>query len=109
LRSPAWANYYGTLLRGVTEDPPPNTPNFQNLIQDFIARGTEVAGRKQVTLRPYWQWVVYTYGPPLLEALGTFRFLLTELVPLGLIFAQGAGEAEELTDDGTATEANIPF
>ena len=79
------------------------------MIQDFIARGTEVAGRKQVTLRAYWQWVVYTYGPPLLESLGTFRFLLTELVPLGLIFAQGTGEADDLTEEMTGSGEEIPF
>ncbi len=58
---------------------------MERLVQDFIARGGEVTGRGQSVLTPYWRWVVYTYGPSLLGALGTFRFLLTELVPLQLI------------------------
>jgi len=49
-------------------------------------------GKKQAQLRPYWRWVLATYGPALLEALGTFRFLPTELVPLGLVLNQGGGE-----------------
>jgi hypothetical protein len=55
------------------------------LLKDFIARGSEVGSRPQAELSPYWQWIVYTYGPSLLESLDTFRFLLTELVPLQLI------------------------
>jgi hypothetical protein len=55
------------------------------LTADFVERGSEVGGRQQPGLSPYWQWVLYTYGPQLLEELGTFRFLLTELVPLQLI------------------------
>jgi hypothetical protein len=35
--------------------------------------------------------VVYAYGPSLLEALGTFRFLMTELVPLQLILETRGG------------------
>ena len=58
---------------------------MESLVKDFIARGSEVGGREQKGLSKYWQWIVYTYGPALLEALGTFRFLLTELVPLQLI------------------------
>ena len=73
-------------------------------MRDFIARGGEVAGRQQAGLKPYWQWVLYTYGPPLLDALGTFRFLLTELVPLGLVFDRGAQD-EDMSDSG----GDIPF
>jgi hypothetical protein len=63
----------------------PEMASMEALVQDFIARGSEVSGRGQATLSPYWRWVVYAYGPSLLQSLGTFRFLLTELVPLQLI------------------------
>ena len=58
-----------------------------------------MSGRGQEGLSAYRRCVVYTYGPSLLEALGTFRFLLTELVPLQLILenqmeASSLGEVE---------------
>ena len=53
------------------------------------AKGKKPA-KKRTNLSVYWQWVIYTYGPQLLGTLGTFRFLLTELVPLQLIVWDGA-------------------
>ncbi len=106
-----WRTFYNKLIVACPAQPPSETPAFAGLVQDFIARGTEVAGRRQVGLKPYWQWILYTYGPPLLDALGTFRFLLTELVPLGLIFERG-GEGEEVLvagDDASALRPLPPF
>ena len=50
-----------------------------------VLTNDDVIAMQQAGLSPTWQWVLYTYGPSLLEALGTFRFLLTDLVPLQLI------------------------
>ncbi|QJX00407.1 reverse transcriptase domain-containing protein [Frigoriglobus tundricola] len=82
---PLWANYYRTAIDARAPSGPPQLDAMERLVQDFIARGGEVSGRGQHSLTAYWRWVVYTYGPSLLGALGTFRFLLTELVPLQLI------------------------
>ena len=65
---------------------PKSTPVMQGLMNDFIDRGTEVSGKKQNSLGIYWQWLLYTYGYQLLDSFGTFRFLMTELVPLESIF-----------------------
>jgi hypothetical protein len=104
LRSETWAEFRDGLHVKHEPAAPEATPGLQALVQDFIARGGEVAGRKQAGLNPYWQWVLYTYGPPLLDALGTFRFLLTELVPLGLVFDRG-GQEEDMSESGE----DIPF
>ena len=42
----------------------------------------------QVKLAAAWHWVLCTYGPEILDRFGTFRFLLTDLVPLQLIHEQ---------------------
>src|SRR5262249_61645630 len=95
-----WQRYYQALFTTLQLRKPASTPGLERLLADFIQRGSEVGGRKQTGLGAYWQWVVYTYGPSLLEALGTFRFLLTELVPLQLILEHRgtavslAGEAD---------------
>ncbi len=80
-----WAWYYNGVVGTVQPTSPPELTAMEQLVRDFIERGSEVSGHRQTGLSPYWRWVVYTYGPSLLEALGTFRFLLTELVPLQLI------------------------
>ncbi len=82
----AMYQYFLNIIRPLQMDGPTSTPGMEGLVKDFIARGGEVGGREQKGLSPYWQWIVYTYGPAVLESLGTFRFLLTELVPLQLIF-----------------------
>jgi hypothetical protein len=85
---------------------------MEQLVKDFIERGSEVSGRRQGRLSPYWRWVVYTYGPSLLEALGTFRFLLTELVPLQLILENRGLQAtatEEAAPPPASASDDIPF
>jgi hypothetical protein len=96
----AWQVFYQALFTTVQFSKPVSTPGLESLLKDFIQRGSEVGGRKQKDLGAYWQWVVYTYGPALLEALGTFRFLLTELVPLQLIL-EHRGTVVSLSEDGT--------
>ncbi len=69
---------------------------MEALILDFIQRGSEVGGRHQRTLDPYWRTIVQMYGPQLLERFGTFRFVLTELVPLRLITHGSDGLGDDL-------------
>ena len=68
-------------------------------VDNFIECGAELSDGKQQTLSAYWRWILYTYGPQILNELGTFRFLITELVPLQLItqWRLGDTEASELT------------
>ena len=108
-----WQTYYRQLLATNSFAGPTATPRLETLVSDFIARGGEVGGRKQAGLSPYWRWVVYTYGPVLLEDLGTFRFLLTELVPLQLILENrieattlGGGEGSA---NFSSAGGDIPF
>ncbi|MCI0463168.1 MAG: hypothetical protein L0Z62_39990 [Gemmataceae bacterium] len=112
-----WHSYFHQWLQPVKARTPVATPGLEALLDDFVARSGEVAGRssderrptrrgrkpksKRINLSVYWQWVVYTYGPQLLSALGTFRFLVTELVPLQLI-VRNRIDASSLTEDADA-------
>jgi hypothetical protein len=83
-----WAAYYRHFLEAVTPVEPAETKVMQTLVKDFIARGAEISAGRQQDLKPYWRWVLCTYGPQILQRFGTFRFLITELVPLQLISGQ---------------------
>jgi hypothetical protein len=91
LTASAWLQFFKYCVHEVPETGPTPMPSMDRLVSDLIQRGSEVSGRTQVTLTPYWRWIVYTYGPSLLEALGTFRFLLTELVPMSVIVESRGG------------------
>ncbi|MBA2392300.1 MAG: hypothetical protein H0V70_06085 [Ktedonobacteraceae bacterium] len=52
---------------------------------NFIQRGASLHAGTQTSLAIYWRWILYLYGPQIIQHLGTFRFLITELVPLQLI------------------------
>lgn len=71
---------------------PQKTAVMEALINDFIARGSEISGGRQKSLSPYWQWVLALYGAQILNHFGTFRFLIEELVPLQLITQQRIGD-----------------
>jgi hypothetical protein len=109
-----WEQLYQEVLPEIRPEGPPPLPALEQLVEDFIRRGGEVSGKKQKSLSPYWRWVVYTYGPSLLEALGTFRFLITELVPLQLILESRGAVGDELEGggagfrDGAATATGSP-
>jgi hypothetical protein len=83
-----WAKYYQDLLATIAPVPPKDTAVMKTLVQDFISRGAEISGGKQSTLSDYWRWILCVYGPEILEKFGTFRFLITELMPLQLIHDQ---------------------
>jgi hypothetical protein len=104
-----WGHYYSLLVnRRVSVSPPRPTPMMEGLQRDFISRGGEVRGEKQEGLSAYWQWVLYTYGPQLIDSLGTFRFQLTELVPMQLV-SPGSVLAGKATADPILTDDDIPF
>jgi hypothetical protein len=97
-KSNEWAGFYRTLLKQVEpEDPTPNKV-METLVDDFISRGAELSQGKQTTLSAYWRWVLYMYGPQLLQAFGTFRFLFSELVPLQLVTQRGRLDSEGSVD-----------
>ncbi len=83
-----WLEHQNTLAQPRRFQAPPEIRSLAQMTHAFIARGSEIGGRTQETLSAYWRWVVATYGPPLLDAVGTFSFLPTELVPLPLILKQ---------------------
>lgn len=83
-----WADYYSDLRKKVEIEDPHKDTVMESLIEDFIARGNEISGGNQYGLTSYWQWVLFVYGSEILDSLGTFRYLITELVPLQLIFGQ---------------------
>jgi hypothetical protein len=83
-----WSNYYQQFLEVLEPGEPQETKVMKTLVDDFIQRGSDISAGKQQGLSAYWRWVLYTYGPQILERFGTFRFLLTELVPLQLISQQ---------------------
>jgi hypothetical protein len=84
-RNNDWSTFYRSLLQEFEESSPVTSQVMETLVNDFIQRGSEVSNRYQPSLSPYWRWIVYIYGPQILDSLGTFRFLITELVPLQLI------------------------
>jgi hypothetical protein len=94
VRSNGWAAFYASHLLEVTPAAPDERTVMETLVADFIARGVELSSGKQQNLSTYWRWVLYMYGPQLLERFGTFRFLETALVPQQLIVQRQLGDTE---------------
>jgi hypothetical protein len=101
-----WPAFYQTLLQEVKPTAPEPNQVMETLVKDFIARGSELSGGKQDKLSPYWRWILYIYGPQILESLGTFRYLISELVPLQLT-TRKLGQSQSV--DQEAAEDDIPF
>jgi hypothetical protein len=77
---------YDCMMQSIKTDiPNPEVGNEKTLVNDFIERGSKLSSGRQQNLTVYWRWILYTYGPQILDYFGTFRFLMTELVPLQLI------------------------
>jgi hypothetical protein len=85
---PKWDAFYNHLLAELKPAKPKESAVMKTLANDFIARGQEISGGKQSGLSDYWRWILGIYGPEILDRFGTFRFLLTDLVPLQLIHEQ---------------------
>ena len=94
-RRNAWSSFYHSLTQEIRASEPAANQVMEALVRDFIHRGSEMSNNQQVGLSPYWRWILSIYGPQILEALGTFRFLITELVPLQLIMQQYREDAVE--------------
>jgi hypothetical protein len=91
----AWSAFYKSFTHDIRANEPETNQVMETLVKDFIQRGSEVSNRHQASLSSYWRWILYIYGPQILDALGTFRFLITELVPLQLIvqkYREGAND-----------------
>ncbi len=80
-----WGGFYIRCCQALSLSEPTSNAVLETLVNDFIARGGELSNDRQTTLSPYWRWILYLYGPQILAAFGSFRFLFTELVPLQLI------------------------
>ncbi|GHO86087.1 hypothetical protein [Dictyobacter formicarum] len=80
-----WSTFYGTLNQEIEAAEPKTNQVMQVLVKDFIRRGSEMSNSDQEGLTTYWRWILAIYGPQILDQLGTFRFLITDLVPLQLI------------------------
>ena len=80
-----WSSFYQSLTQEIKASEPTTNQVMEALVNDFIHRGSEMSNSHQIGLSPYWRWILCMYGPQILDMLGTFRFLVTELVPLQLI------------------------
>ena len=90
----AWSRFYSKLMIQLIASEPEKTNMLEVMVNDFIQRGEEVSSGKQKGLTAYWRWVLYGYGPQIIQCFGTFRFLVSELVPLQLL------EQQRLPDNG---------
>jgi hypothetical protein len=104
-----WSEYYEHLLTPVSPLQPTETKVMKTLVDDFIQRGSKVSDGKQTGLSPYWRWVLYSYGPQILQRFGTFRFLITELVPLQLISQQRVQDSSLGDPNRKSPGDDIPF
>ena len=108
-----WSAYYKHLLEPVAPAEPKETKVMKTLVDDFIQRGSTISAGQQKGLTAYWRWILYTYGPQILQRFGTFRFLITELVPLQLISQQRVQDTSlDGAEPGAGREADaddIPF
>ena len=102
LHDDEWGAFYGQFLDRVEPLEPDETKVMKTLVDDFIARGSDISAGRQSGLSSYWRWILSTYGPQILQRFGTFRFLITELVPLQLIGGQLVRDSS-LDDAGRAT------
>lgn len=80
-----WTEFYEDLLVDLKPAECAESKTMNAMVESFIQRGKTISGGKQEGLSQYWRWVLSIHGPEILEQLGTFEFLLTELVPLQLI------------------------
>ncbi len=81
----AWSEYYEDKFAKLEPANCDESRTMTALVEAFIRRGKTISGGEQKGLSPYWRWTLSIFGPEILERLGSFEFLLTELVPLHLI------------------------
>ena len=83
--SQAWGKLYEASHMPCPPLKPSEDAMSQARVKDFIARGSQVQGKKQEGLKPYWRWILAAHGDDILETFGTFRFLSHHLIPLELV------------------------
>ncbi|TAE74689.1 MAG: hypothetical protein EAZ85_04115 [Bacteroidetes bacterium] len=104
-----WGYFYYNINSHIFKsNPPTSTVVMESLVKDFVSRGGEVKGSTQQNLSVYWKWLLYTYGHELLETFGTFRFLLTELIPLQAIY-KNQEEGNGNTKHNRYNHDDLPF
>jgi hypothetical protein len=111
-RRNSWFILYQQLLEEVTPAGPQPNQVMETLVTDFIERGSQISMGGQDSLSAYWRWIVYLYGPQIREQLGTFRFLITELVPAQLItgrYRQGFFEHKGEGEEKELEPSQLPF
>ncbi|MDB5386682.1 MAG: hypothetical protein JWM11_2328 [Planctomycetaceae bacterium] len=96
---PRWDAFYERFFLQLEPAKPKESVVMKTLVDDFISRGQEISAGKQSGLSDYWRWILSIFGPEILDSFGTFRFLLTDLVPLQLIHEQLL-QASSLDSDG---------
>jgi Reverse transcriptase (RNA-dependent DNA polymerase) len=106
-RANEWSAYYTSSLEPIKQVETIPNKVMETLVTDFISRGADLSHGKQKTLSAYWRWILYLFGPQILDAFGTFRFLFSELVPLQLIIARQSGDDDTLSVDGETGEDAI--
>ncbi len=80
-----WKEFYEDQHVKLEPAPCAESSTMKSLVESFVRRGKVISGGEQQGLSQYWRWTLSIFGPEILEQLGTFEFLLTELVPLQLI------------------------
>jgi len=108
-QSEQWGRFYSALFFHLELRTPDSNQVMETLVADFIQRGAELSDGKQRGLAAYWRWILYLYGPQILAHLGTFRFLITELVPLQLIMKRYREGSLDGADDNLVELDSHPF
>ena len=80
-----WLYYYRQRLCNVLPSAPHLAPAMQGLRSEFISRGQRLLNNRNQGLTAYWEWLIQSYGPLLVEHFGAFSFLTNELVPIQLV------------------------
>jgi hypothetical protein len=98
---------------GIREVKPTPSKVMETHVEDFVKRGGEISAQKIQKISNYWHWILYTYGPQILDKFGTFRFLITELVPVQLILQRRMGVTSAIDNNTSGTDfantGEIPF
>ncbi|KAJ6253122.1 hypothetical protein M0813_13619 [Anaeramoeba flamelloides] len=78
---------YRALLQEIEHASPSLSSEQKIRVNDFISRGSEVGGTRRVNLNNYYQWIISFLGEDVISHFGTFRFLITQLVPMQIIIS----------------------
>ncbi|MCR9197647.1 MAG: reverse transcriptase domain-containing protein [Planctomycetaceae bacterium] len=109
-KSQQWTEFYEDHLVALERAKCRDSARMNQLVESFIRRGKSLSGGKQEGLSEYWRWVLSIHGPVILDAFGTFEFLLSDLVPLQLIHEKLLQRGAILTtNQASAGEADTAY